>query len=74
MQPFSSHTGIAAPLLVDDMNTDQIAPFLPSRSLKDNYQVMLFNRARFREDGSEIAGFRAQQAAIPRRRHFGDRQ
>jgi 3-isopropylmalate dehydratase small subunit len=57
MQPFKSHTGIAAPLLVDDMNTDQIAPFLPSRSLKDDYKVMLFNRARFREDGSEIAEF-----------------
>ncbi len=57
MQPFSTHTGIAAPLLVDDMNTDQIAPFLPSRSLKDDYQAMLFNRARFREDGSEIASF-----------------
>ncbi len=57
MQPFTSHTGVAAPLLVDDMNTDQIAPFLPSRSLKDDYQVMLFNRARFREDGSEIADF-----------------
>jgi 3-isopropylmalate/(R)-2-methylmalate dehydratase small subunit len=57
MQPFTSHTGIAAPLLVDDMNTDQIAPFLPSRSLKDDYKVMLFNRARFREDGSEISDF-----------------
>ena len=57
MQPFTTHTGIAAPLLVDDMNTDQIAPFLPSRSLKDDYKVMLFHRQRFREDGSEIAGF-----------------
>jgi 3-isopropylmalate dehydratase small subunit len=57
MQPFSSHRGVAAPLLVDDMNTDQIAPFLPSRSLKDDYQVMLFNRQRFREDGSEIEDF-----------------
>ena len=57
MQPFKSHTGIAAPLLVDDMNTDQIAPFLPSRNLKDDYQVMLFHRQRFREDGSEIAEF-----------------
>ncbi|HZC56048.1 MAG TPA: 3-isopropylmalate dehydratase small subunit [Xanthobacteraceae bacterium] len=57
MQPFTTHAGIAAPLLVDDMNTDQIAPFLPSRSLKDDYEVMLFNRARFREDGSEIADF-----------------
>ena len=57
MQPFTSHTGIAAPLLVDDMNTDQIAPFLPSRNLKDDYQVMLFHRQRFREDGSEIGEF-----------------
>jgi 3-isopropylmalate dehydratase small subunit len=57
MQPFKSHTGIAAPLLVDDMNTDQIAPFLPSRNLKDDYQVMLFHRQRFREDGGEIAEF-----------------
>jgi 3-isopropylmalate/(R)-2-methylmalate dehydratase small subunit len=57
MQPFATHSGIAAPLLVDDMNTDQIAPFLPSRSLKDDYKVMLFNRQRFREDGSEIADF-----------------
>jgi 3-isopropylmalate/(R)-2-methylmalate dehydratase small subunit len=57
MQPFSAHSGIAAPLLVDDMNTDQIAPFLPSRGLKDDYKVMLFNRQRFREDGSEIPDF-----------------
>ena len=26
MQPFSSHTGIAVPLLKDDINTDQVAP------------------------------------------------
>jgi 3-isopropylmalate/(R)-2-methylmalate dehydratase small subunit len=57
MQPFITHTGIAAPLLVDDMNTDQIAPFLPSRGLKDDYKAMLFHRQRFHEDGSEIAGF-----------------
>jgi 3-isopropylmalate/(R)-2-methylmalate dehydratase small subunit len=57
MQPFTTHSGIAAPLLVDDMNTDQIAPFLPSRNLKDDYQVMLFHRQRFREDGSEIPDF-----------------
>jgi 3-isopropylmalate/(R)-2-methylmalate dehydratase small subunit len=57
MQPFTTHSGIAAPLLVDDMNTDQIAPLLPSRSLKDDYKVMLFNRQRFREDGSEIPDF-----------------
>ncbi len=28
MQPFTSHTGVAAPLLKDDVNTDQIAPIL----------------------------------------------
>ncbi len=26
MQPFTSHTGIAVPLLQDDINTDQMAP------------------------------------------------
>lgn len=57
MQPFTTHTAIAAPLLADDMNTDQIAPFLRSGSLKDDYKVVLFNRQRFREDGSEIADF-----------------
>jgi 3-isopropylmalate/(R)-2-methylmalate dehydratase small subunit len=57
MQPFTTHIGIAVPLLVDDMNTDQIAPLLPSRGLKDDYKVMLFHRQRFREDGGEIADF-----------------
>jgi 3-isopropylmalate/(R)-2-methylmalate dehydratase small subunit len=58
MQPFISHAGVAAPLLVDDMNTDQIAPFLPSRSLHDDdYKMMLFNRYRFREDGSANPDF-----------------
>jgi 3-isopropylmalate/(R)-2-methylmalate dehydratase small subunit len=57
MQPFVSHTGIAAPLLVDDMNTDQIAPVLHSRGLKDDYRAMLFHRARRRDDGSENPDF-----------------
>jgi 3-isopropylmalate/(R)-2-methylmalate dehydratase small subunit len=57
MQPFSRHTGIAAPLLTDDMNTDQIAPIMHSRSLKEDYKAMLFHRARHREDGSENPDF-----------------
>ena len=57
MQTFTSHTGIAAPLLKDDMNTDQIAPVLPSRGLKDDYHAMLFHRARRRDDGSEDPDF-----------------
>jgi len=57
MQPFTSHTAIAAPLLKDDINTDQIAPILHSRGLKEDYKTMLFFRARQREDGSENPDF-----------------
>jgi 3-isopropylmalate dehydratase small subunit len=57
MQRFASHTAVAAPLLKDDINTDTIAPVLPSRGLKDDYKTMLFYRARRREDGSEDPDF-----------------
>jgi 3-isopropylmalate/(R)-2-methylmalate dehydratase small subunit len=57
MQPFTSHTAGAAPLLRDDINTDQIAPVLHSRSLKEDYKAMLFYRARRREDGGEDPDF-----------------
>jgi 3-isopropylmalate dehydratase small subunit len=57
MQPFTRHTAIAAPLLIDDMNTDQIAPVLHGRGLKEDYRAMLFHRARRREDGSENPDF-----------------
>ncbi len=57
MQPFRAHTGIAAPLLTDDINTDQIAPIMHSRSLKEDYKAMLFHRARQREDGGEDPEF-----------------
>jgi 3-isopropylmalate dehydratase small subunit len=57
MQPFASHVAVAAPLLKDDVNTDQIAPILHSRSLKEDYKAMLFHRARRREDGSEDPDF-----------------
>ena len=46
MQPFSSHTGIAVPLLKDDINTDQVAPVQAMRDMKPDYQKMLFMRAR----------------------------
>jgi 3-isopropylmalate/(R)-2-methylmalate dehydratase small subunit len=57
MQAFRNHTGIAAPLLKDDINTDQIAPVLRSRDLKEDYKAMLFHRARRREDGSQDPNF-----------------
>ena len=57
MQAFTSHTAVAAPLLKDDVNTDQIAPVLHSRGLKEDYKAMLFYRARQRDDGSEDPDF-----------------
>jgi 3-isopropylmalate dehydratase small subunit len=46
MQPFTSHTGIAVPLLKDDVNTDQVAPVAAMREMKPDYTKMLFVRAR----------------------------
>ena len=57
MQPFTRHTGIAVPLLRDDINTDQIAPLQGMRQLKPDYRTMLFFRARLRPDGSEDPDF-----------------
>jgi 3-isopropylmalate dehydratase small subunit len=57
MQPFKSHTGIAVPLIQDDINTDQIAPVQAMRNLKPDYKQLLFMRARKRDDGGENPDF-----------------
>jgi len=57
MQPFTSHTGIAVPLIKDDINTDQIAPVQAMRALKPDYKQLLFMRARRRDDGGEDPDF-----------------
>jgi 3-isopropylmalate dehydratase small subunit len=57
MQAFIRHTGIAVPLLADDINTDQIAPVAAMRALKPDYKTLLFMRARKRPDGSEDPDF-----------------
>src|SRR4029079_18348307 len=57
MQPFTSHTGIAVPLLKDDINTDQVAPIAAFRQLKPDYKTILFMRAKQRDDGSEAPDF-----------------
>jgi 3-isopropylmalate/(R)-2-methylmalate dehydratase small subunit len=57
MQPFTNHTGIAVPLIKDDINTDQIAPVQAMRALKPDYRALLFMRARKRDDGSEDPDF-----------------
>jgi 3-isopropylmalate dehydratase small subunit len=46
MQPFATHSGIAVPLLADDVNTDQIAPVQAMRDLKPDYKKLLFMRTR----------------------------
>ena len=57
MQPFIRHSAVAAPLIKDDINTDQIAPILHLRGLKEDYRAMLFHRARRRDDGSDDPDF-----------------
>jgi 3-isopropylmalate dehydratase small subunit len=57
MQPFKTHTGIAVPLIQDDINTDQIAPIQAMRNLKPDYKKLLFMRARTLDDGSENPDF-----------------
>ena len=57
MQPFKSHTGVAVPLIKDDINTDQVAPVQAFRQLKPDYKTVLFARARLADDGSEDPNF-----------------
>jgi 3-isopropylmalate/(R)-2-methylmalate dehydratase small subunit len=57
MQPFTTHTGVAVPLIKDDVNTDQIAPVQAMRALNPDYKSLLFMRARRRDDGSEDPAF-----------------
>ncbi len=57
MQPFIKHTGVAVPLLKDDINTDQVAPVQAMRALKPDYKALLFMRAKQRDDGSEDPDF-----------------
>ena len=57
MQPVTTLIGIAAPLLIDDINTDQITPAQASRSLHPDYAAAWFSRWRIDANGNEIADF-----------------
>jgi 3-isopropylmalate/(R)-2-methylmalate dehydratase small subunit len=57
MVPFTTVTGIAAPLVRDDINTDEITPIQIARALKPDYAELLFMRARQRADGSSNPDF-----------------
>jgi 3-isopropylmalate dehydratase small subunit len=50
MQPFTMLTGLAVPLLRDDINTDQITPI--NRNIDPDYATLLFANARRQADGS----------------------
>jgi 3-isopropylmalate dehydratase small subunit len=55
MQPFTTLTGIAVPLLQDDINTDQITPI--NRNMNPDWAALLFGNARKRPDGSADPDF-----------------
>jgi 3-isopropylmalate dehydratase small subunit len=55
MQPFTSASGIAVPLIRHDIDTDQIAPV--HRSLNPDYAALLFQRARKLGDGRDDPDF-----------------
>ena len=58
MQPFTTHRGLAAPMLRDNVDTDLI---IPKQFLKTIHRrglgQHLFHDPRYREDGSEEPGF-----------------
>ena len=56
MQSFIRVTGVAVPMLEDDINTDQMAPIQMSRDLKPDYADLLFKRQRQNPDGNRIEG------------------
>lgn len=57
MQPFTVVKGIAAPMLMPNINTDAITPMAAGRSTSVDLGKMLFNNWRYNLDGSEIADF-----------------
>jgi len=57
MEPFTSVKGIAAPMLMPNINTDAITPMAAGRSTSVDLGKMLFNNWRYNLDGGEIADF-----------------
>lgn len=57
VQPFTTLTGVAAPLMMDDLNTDQIIPSEYLRQLHGNLAEGFLAYMRRRPDGSSNADF-----------------
>jgi 3-isopropylmalate dehydratase small subunit len=52
MQPFEKISGVAVPMIEDDVNTDQIAPLQLAKGLEPDWGELLFKRQRLLPDGS----------------------
>jgi 3-isopropylmalate/(R)-2-methylmalate dehydratase small subunit len=57
MDKFTVVTGIAAPVMMADINTDAMSPMAAGRSTSADLGKMLFNNWRYELDGSEIPEF-----------------
>jgi 3-isopropylmalate/(R)-2-methylmalate dehydratase small subunit len=66
MQPFTIVQGVAAPMPIDNIDTDAITPSAAGRSAASDLGAMLFNNSRYQPDGSENPDFVLNQ---PKYRH-----
>jgi len=57
MEKFTVVTGIAAPMMMPNINTDAISPMAAGRSTSADLSALLFANWRYRLDGSEVADF-----------------
>lgn len=57
MQSLTHVTGVAVPMIEDDLNTDQMAPLQLAKGLKPDYADLLFKRRRQNPDGSLIEDY-----------------
>src|SRR3979409_809181 len=57
MEKFTAVRGIAAPMMMADINTDAMSPMAAGRSTSADLGKMLFNNWRYNLDGSEIPDF-----------------
>jgi 3-isopropylmalate/(R)-2-methylmalate dehydratase small subunit len=72
MQPFTTLTGVAAPLERMNVDTDMIIPKQFLKTIKrTGLGTALFAEMRYHDDGSENAGFVLNQPAYRKCRDFG---
>jgi len=57
MEVFTTVTGIAAPLMLPNINTDAMSPMIAGRSLGADLGKLLFANWRYAPDGCELADF-----------------